>query len=60
MLQVCTKCLGGHKCEKIAISDNFGGVVTIATADTPNPKLSLCGKFNYETRWSCEKCAHML
>ena len=51
---------GGHKCAKIVISDNFGGVVNIATADNPNPKLSWCGKFNYKTREASEKCAHML
>ena len=29
------KVSGGHKCAKIAIFDDFGGVVTIATADSP-------------------------
>ena len=62
--KTCKKCAqnvwGGHKCAKIAIFDDFVGVVTIATADTPNPKLSWCGKFNCETRWACKKCAHML
>ena len=27
-------------------NSNFWGVVTIATADSPNSKLSWCGKFN--------------
>ena len=35
--------------QKIAIFDNFGEVVA------PNPKQSLCGKFNCKTRETCEK-----
>ena len=57
MLKVCTKCLGGHKCANIAIFDDFGGVVTIATADTPKVKLRVCVKVKCESFESCEKCA---
>ena len=51
---------GGHNGAKTANFDDFWGVVTIATAGAPDPKLTLCGKFNCETREACEKCAHIL
>ena len=35
----------------------FGGVVTIATADTPKVKLRVCVKVKCESFESCEKCA---
>ena len=60
--ETCKKCAqndwgGGHKCAKIAIFDDFGGVVTIATADTPKVKLRVCVKVKCESFESCEKCA---
>ena len=48
---------GGHKCAKIANFDNFGGVVTIATTDTPKVKLRMCVKVKCESFETCEKCA---
>ena len=54
---MCTKCLGGHKCAKIPIFDNFGGVVAIATADTPKLELRVCVEVKCESFESCEKCA---
>ena len=57
MRKVCTKCLGGHKCAKIAIFDNFGSVVTIATADTPKLELRVCVEVKCESFETCEKCA---
>ena len=50
----------GHKCAKTTIFDNFGEIVTLATADAPDPKLLWSGKFNCKTREACEKCAHIL
>ena len=51
---------GEHKCTKIAIFDDFGGVVTIATADTPKVKLRMCVKVKCKSFDSCEKCAQNL
>ena len=48
---------GGHKCAKIPIFENFGGVVAIATADTPKLKLRVCVEVKCESFESCEKCA---
>ena len=42
--KVCTKYLRGHNDAKTAVFDDFSGVVTVATTDTPNPKLPWCGK----------------
>ena len=35
----------------------FGGVVTIATADTPKLELRVCVKVKCESFETCEKCA---
>ena len=35
----------------------FGGVVTIATADTPKLELRVCVEVKCESFESCEKCA---
>ena len=48
---------GGHKCAKIPIFENFGGVVAIATADSPKLKLRVCVEVKCESFESCEKCA---
>ena len=48
---------GGHKCAKTPIFDNFGGVVTIATADTPELELRVCVEVKCESFETCEKCA---
>ena len=51
------KMSGGHKCAKTPIFDNFGGVVTIATADTPELELRVCVEVKCESFETCEKCA---
>ena len=48
---------GGHKCAKIAIFDDFGGVVTIATADNPKLELQVCVEVKCESFETCYKCA---
>ena len=54
---MCTKQLvGGQNGAKTANFDHFGGMVTIATADTPKLELRVCVKVS-ESFETCEKCA---
>ena len=58
----CEKCAqnnwgGGHNGAKTTKFDHFGGVVSIATADTPNLELRVCVVVKCELFETYEKCA---
>ena len=52
------KTIGGvHNGAKTTKFDHFGGVVSIATADTPNLELRVCVVVKCESFETYEKCA---
>ena len=55
---MCTKCPGGGtNAQKHQFLTILGGVVTIATADTPELELRVCVEVKCESFETCEKCA---